>query len=81
MRAAGPGTHPLTDLLFHGRHPFVPAVEQLILEIHAANPRAWQEFAEAAEGWTRVQEDACGRVLGYLGRVLHDLGPTQGRGH
>ena len=58
MRAAGPGTHPLTDLLFHGRHPFPQPVEHLILEIHAVNPSAWREFAEAAEGWARIREDA-----------------------
>lgn len=78
MPAAGPGTHPLTDLLFHGRHPFPIPVERLILEIHAADPYAWREFAEAAEGWARLPEDCCGRVVGYLGRMLEHLEPDKG---
>ena len=81
MQAAGPGMHPLTDLLFHGRHPFPGPVERLILEIHALNPRAWKEFESAAEAWTRIPDDACGRVVGYLGRVLDGLDPGNGRSH
>ncbi len=81
MRAAGPGTHPLTDLLFHGRHPFPRPVEHLILEIHAVNPQAWLEFAEAAEGWARIREDSCGRVLGFLGRILDGLERPGERSH
>ncbi len=79
--AAGPGTHPLMDLLFHGGHPFPRSVEHLILEIHSVNPRAWKEFASAAEGWTRIQDDACGGVVIYLGKVLEGLGPRPRRSH
>ncbi len=81
MSAAGPGAHPLTDLLFHGRHPFPVPVERLILRIHAADPRAWREFADAAEGWARIPEDACGRVIGYLDRVLEGIHRERHRGH
>lgn len=75
MSAAGPGTHPLAELLFHGGHPFPPKVEQLILQIHAVNPRAWLELADAAEAWARIPEHACGRVVGYLDRVLAEMTP------
>lgn len=81
MLPTGPGVHPLTDLLFHGRHPFPRPVEHLILEIHAVNPRAWKEFAASAEAWTRIPDDACGAVIGYLGRVLDDLDSGSARSH
>jgi hypothetical protein len=81
MLAAGLGLHPLTDLLFHGRHPFPRPVEHLILEIHALDPRAWKEFASSAESWTRIPDDACGGVIGYLGRVLASLDSGNGRSH
>jgi hypothetical protein len=81
MVAVGAGAHPLTDLLFHGGHPFPRPVEHLILEIHSVNPRAWKEFASAAEGWTRISDDGCGAVVVYLGRVLNSLNPGTARSH
>lgn len=81
MNAAGPGVHPLTDLLFHGGHPFPRPVESLLLEIHALNPRAWKEFASSAEAWARIPDDACGAVVGYLGRVLENLDSGRSRNH
>lgn len=75
MPLPGPGEHPISDLIFHGRHPFPHSVEQLILRIHAADPRAWREFSSAAESWTRLSrsEESCGRVLDYLNRLLQEL--------
>lgn len=34
-----PGDHPRTDLLVHGTHPFPADIEDMILRIHAADPR------------------------------------------
>lgn len=83
MRLPFPGDHPVTDLIFHGRHPFPAPVERLILQIHAANPQVWREFAGVAEGWTRLppSEEACVRVLDFLNHVLHDLDGGSRREH
>jgi hypothetical protein len=56
-------------------------VEHLILEIHALNPRAWKEFAGSAEAWARIPDDACGAVVGYLGKVLDSLDSAGARSH
>ena len=75
MRLPGPGDHPVSDLIFHGRHPFPASVERLILKIHEADPRAWREFASCAEGWTRLpqSDESCGHVVDYLTRMLHEM--------
>ena len=83
MRLPGPGDHPVTDLIFHGRHPFPAPVEQLILQIYEVNPCVWREFANAAEGWTRLPrtEESCVRVLHFLNHVLQDLDDRGRAGH
>jgi hypothetical protein len=83
MLPPDPGEHSVSDLIFHGRHPFPAPVERLILQIHQANPRVWQEFAGAAEGWTRLppSEESCGRVVDFLNHILRDLDDRGARTH
>jgi hypothetical protein len=78
-----PGEHPVSDLLFHGRHPFPPEVERLILRLHQVNPRVWRELACSAENWTRLPASgaSCGRVVEYLNGLLHDQEIRAGRTH
>ena len=83
MRLPGPGDHPVSDLIFHGLHPFPEPVERLILKIHEVNPRVWREFAGADEGWTRMRfsEESCLRVLDFLSQILRDLDDRGRKGH
>jgi len=77
------GDHPVSDLIFHGRHVFPEPVEILILQIHQANPRAWHELAGVSEAWTRLPptEECCGRVMDFLVQILHDLDEGGRRSH
>ena len=82
-QSSNPGDHPVSDLLFHGRHPFPPEVERLILRLHQADPRVWRELSCAAENWTRLPATgaSCGRVVEYLNGLLHDLEIRAGQTH
>ncbi len=65
---------PLTDLLFHGLHPFPAPVERLVLRIHKAAPQAWHELQGPSEGWAKLRaDDSCRRVVDYLTRIAKDL--------
>ncbi len=67
--------NPLTDLLFHGLHPFPVPIEEAVLRIHRADPRAWRELKGPAEAWANIQtEERCGRIVEYLDRIARQLG-------
>ena len=38
MPMGGPGDHPLTDLLFHGKHPFPADMEEMLFRLHRTHP-------------------------------------------
>jgi hypothetical protein len=45
------GDHPLTDSLHHGRHPFPPDIERLILAIAAITPEALHDTKMPEAEW------------------------------
>jgi hypothetical protein len=61
MPPGGPHDHPITDLLFHGLHPFPPDMEEMVLELHRRHPEnlnwsddldafAWEQGLKLDEG-------------------------------
>lgn len=69
-----PGDNPLTDLLVHGRHPFPPDIEELLLRIEALGraPDRWP----LGENWPyspREFDWARGEDLATARRVLKHL--------
>jgi len=51
------GDHPITDMLVHGKHPFPADMEELIWQLHAANPKFINELGDDPfyweKGWKR----------------------------
>jgi hypothetical protein len=66
MPAGGPGDHPLTDLLFHGRHPFPEDMERMLFQLHERHPGTlkWSDdFDRVIWGWMEGQGLEAGRAL------------------
>ncbi len=51
MAAGGPGDHPLTDLLYWGKHPFPEEIEELVLAIAAITPEALHDTKLRGATW------------------------------
>jgi hypothetical protein len=48
-----PHDHPVTDTVVHGMHPFPPALEAMIRELHALDPRVFDQLGWAPFDWER----------------------------
>jgi hypothetical protein len=66
MPPGGPHDHPITDLLFHGLHPFPPDMEEMVFELHRRHPEnltwsddldafAWEQGLKLDEGRTMLR--------------------------
>ena len=66
-----PGDNPMTDLLAHGKHPFPPDMESMILEILTIDPNALDRLDIAPFRWERGEDLAEGRR--YLKSKLEKL--------
>jgi hypothetical protein len=50
-----PGDNPLSDMLLHGQHPFPADMEEMVLQIHKADPSllydlAWETLVDWEAG-------------------------------
>lgn len=46
-----PHDHPVTDTVIHDMHPFPPELEQLVRDVHARNPRVFDDLEWAPFDW------------------------------
>jgi hypothetical protein len=66
------GDHPITDLLIHGRHPFPPDIEEMILEIVRLDPgRTFDGFGAKPFDWEAGKNLEEARAL--LRKTLENL--------
>lgn len=50
--------NPITDLLVHGRHPFPPEIEALVLKLHSLEPYVFNELGWAPFDWEEGKHHA-----------------------
>jgi len=74
------GDNPLTDLVVHGRHPFPPDIEEMLLRVDVLGrrPGRWPlgenwPFSPREFDWERGEDlDGARRSLAYLISMLED---------
>ena len=67
-----PGDNPITDLLVHGRHPFPPDIEAMILEIvKLDSSKTFDGFGWKPFDWEEGKDLDEAREL--LGKTLQNL--------
>jgi hypothetical protein len=67
MPPGGPHDHPLTDLLFHGMHPFPSDIEEMLIELHRRQPNSLS-WSDDLDLWAWAE----GKGLDNARRILAD---------
>lgn len=61
------GDHPVSDTVVHGRHPYPPELEALVIELHRRDPGVFGALERAPFEW------AAGRHVPQAIRLLRGL--------